>query len=246
MQGLVTALGFLTRLGPARVVEPEELGATLVWFPAVGLVLGLLLAAPAYLGLFQAHPAAQALVWTAMNLLLTRGLHWDGWADLWDGWGSGASGERFWEIVKDSRTGAFGVMGIALGLGAFLLLGTEILQSGAGASALGTLVFAPVLGRAADVVLCASCRELERPGLGQLFIRAATPKTVAVALAAAAAIGLALLPFSQLLWSTALAGAGLLPLIRLARRQGGLNGDFLGAAIIWGELSVLLGWCPVF
>ena len=51
-------------------------------------------------------------------------LHLDGWGDLWDGIGSGKSGEKMREIMKDSRVGSYGVTAliIAFGLWTGLLL----------------------------------------------------------------------------------------------------------------------------
>ncbi|MEG6551942.1 adenosylcobinamide-GDP ribazoletransferase, partial [Desulfocurvibacter africanus] len=116
MRGFFTALAFLTRLVPARLGKPEDLAAAMAWLPAVGLVLGGLLVVPLALGLFSATPWVQAWLLVIANLWATRGLHLDGLADVADGWGSGADGQRFWEIVKDSRLGAFGAMGLLLTL----------------------------------------------------------------------------------------------------------------------------------
>ena len=241
--GLLTALGFLSRLAPARLVRPEELGAALGWFPVVGLILGLLAGrggggGPWYFGLLQGHPLVQAWIVVGLIFFLTRGLHWDGLADLSDAWGSGAVGEEFWTVLKDSRSGAFGVMGLVLGMAGQIVLLHECLKVGA----YGVVVWSLVLGRAVCVGLAFSGRSLARPGLAKAFLGAARPGACVAALALSLVFGLVLVPWPGLVVSCVLAVAVVAALDRLARKQGGLNGDFLGAAVVLGEIAALLGW----
>ncbi len=234
----VLAAGFLTRLAPSRVVQPEELGRSLSYFPLVGLAVGLVLTVPWLLGLAVEHPWLQAWLWLAGSMYITRGLHWDGWVDLWDAWGSGAQGEHFWEVLKDSRMGAFGGMGLFMGLTGQLLLVHHACQG----QAWGALIWAPVLGRTAAPILAWTGRGLQRPGLANAFLCAAQAWRLLLVMGLAAFAGLLLVPGKSFLLAWALLLAGLMVLTRLAKHQQGLNGDFLGAAIIWGELSVLLAF----
>ncbi|MGE4297474.1 MAG: adenosylcobinamide-GDP ribazoletransferase [Desulfovibrionaceae bacterium] len=232
------SLGFLTRLGPGGMVAAEELAASVPCMPLVGLLLGLMLAAPWRVGLCGGHAWVQAWLYVGGSIWLTRGLHWDGWADVCDGWGSGARGDRFWEIVKDSRVGAFGVMGMCMGLVGQVVLAHEVLADGA----LGVLVFGGVLGRAFAVVLCRVGRGLTRPGLGRTFMEGATPGAVAFAMACCVACGAVLVPWPALLAMLGLAAGGVAALWRLGASRGGVNGDFLGMCILWGELAAPLGY----
>jgi hypothetical protein len=59
-------------------------------------------------------PAVAALLSTALGILLTGAFHEDGFADVCDGMGGGYTAERTLEIMKDSRVGAFGAIGIML------------------------------------------------------------------------------------------------------------------------------------
>ena len=241
MRGFLTAMAFLTRLVPARLGRPEDLASATAWLPAVGLILGGLLVLPLALGLFAAHPWVQAWLLVLASLWATRGLHLDGLADVADGWGSGACGQRFWEIVKDSRLGAFGAMGLLLTLSGQIVLLHELLERGAFAAAV--LTFAA--GRLAAVLLAFSARRLAGPGLGQLFVAGATPRGVLLAVGMSLAMGLALVSPLTLAAMLAAALAPALFLRGLARRQSGLNGDFLGAAIVLGETAACLGWLLV-
>jgi adenosylcobinamide-GDP ribazoletransferase len=226
------ALTFLPRLGRARISANEEVSRSMGMYPLVGAVIGLLLAMAALLPL-----SAWVLAWmlTGLNIWVTRGLHWDGWADLWDGWGSGAKGERFWAIVKDSHIGAFGVMGLVLGLGAQAALFEQAARLGAWQC----LLFAPVFGRFCCLVLARLGRALSRPGLGRNALDGATPRALALGGSATALAALAL-PAVHVLAAVALAIPCLAVLRALARRESGMNGDFLGSVIIAGEFCALL------
>jgi len=217
---------------------PEELGRTIVFFPLVGLCLGLLLTAPFYWGLAGEHPMVQAWLFTGLNWYATRGLHWDGWADLSDAWGSGASGERFWSILKDSHLGAFGAMGLVLGLAGQIVLVQELMA----ARAFGCLAWSCVLGRTVLLVLASSARPLARPGLAKAFFSAASPRAAACGLAFCLLSGLWLAGPAALVAACVLAGLAACRLYRLARREQGMNGDFLGAVVVAAELAVPLAW----
>jgi len=234
----LTALGFLTRLGPAR--RDPDLAASLPYFPAVGVTLGLVLTVPLALGLFSGHPLAGAFAYTVANLICTRGLHLDGFADVADAWGSLAGGDRFFAIMKDSRVGAFGAMAIGVALLGTVCLGAELLEHGR----IWMLAAAPALGRGSAVVLMRLCRDIPRPGLGALFLAGADGGAVLAAVGSALLLSLLLVGPLATFWACLLCGVTVRILVGLARRQGGINGDFCGAAIVAGELAACLaGLC---
>ena len=121
------ALQFFTRIpvtgGVARWAgfSPELLRASAAHFPGIGLLVGLLAAlvfGAAMLALPQstATPFVAAALCTVFSVLLTGAFHEDGLADVADGLGGSADRARALEIMKDSRVGAFGAIGIALAL----------------------------------------------------------------------------------------------------------------------------------
>ena len=118
---LVVATQFLTRLPTPSVAgfQPQWLGRSLRYFPLVGGVVGLLNVAVWWIGI-QWLPASVAvgLMLTA-SLLITGAFHEDGFADACDGFGGGRTAEQTLAIMKDSRIGAFGAIGI------FMLLGLK-------------------------------------------------------------------------------------------------------------------------
>lgn len=241
----VTAISFLTRLGTGRMIPAEDFAQSLGWFPLVGLIVGLLAAVPSWLGLFGGQPLLQGWVIVGISLWLTRGLHYDGWADIWDGWGSAARGERFWEIVKDSRAGPFGVMGVVMGLGGQLLAWSALAEQAAvggaaGLSALGAIIWSFVVGRLACMATLCLSKGHVRPGLARMFAPGATALALASTLGQTIILGLLLTSFKTVLLGLAATGLALFALLRFSRRVEGVNGDFMGSAVILGELCAAL------
>ncbi|MGE4442243.1 MAG: adenosylcobinamide-GDP ribazoletransferase [Desulfomicrobium sp.] len=232
LHDFLVALTFLTRLGRARITTNEAISRSMPMYPLVGALIGLILALVSQLPL-----STWVLAWTltGLNLYLTRGLHWDGWADLWDGWGSGATGERFWAIVKDSRIGAFGTMGLVIGLGTQ----TALLEAAVSQNAWGAVLFAPVFGRFCCLVMARLSHRLTRCGLGANAMQGATRYALILGGCTTLLPALTLSP-THLVASLALSVAPLAALLTLGRRHGGVNGDFLGTAIIAGEICALL------
>lgn len=239
---LRVALSFLSRLAPARTETPAAMAASLKAYPAAGLCIGLVALAPVMLGVFHGRPLLQAVLTVALAALVTRGLHWDGLSDLADAWGSGARGERFWEVMKDSRAGAFGVMGCCLAM----LLQVAALSEALGNGATGGALFGFVLGRFLAVALAHFAGRggngMVRSGLGRFCLEGASAGPTLFALLQTVLAGLLLCPAPVILWSGALSFVGVWGLLRLGRSRGGVNGDFLGSVVIWGETVVWLSW----
>lgn len=243
----LATLGFLSRLTPARVMDEADMRRSMFHLPLCGLVIGLCVCAPALAGLFAGRPLVQAWLCVLLSAWLTRGLHLDGLADVMDGAGQHLNPERFWTIIKDSRSGTFGVAALVLALLGQTLLFAEILRAHPDWGALA-LPWVFVFGRACAVIFGRVHRRLLRPGLGGLFLSGATLPAVAWAVCLACGLpGLLALTIPAMetvlaLGFAALAAvAALLPLHRLAKAVAGVNGDFLGAAIVLGETAAAAG-----
>ncbi|MBM3117527.1 adenosylcobinamide-GDP ribazoletransferase [Jeongeupia naejangsanensis] len=120
----VLAVQFLTRLPTPQVrdFKPELLAGAVGWFPAVGLLIGILLLIPVAL-LAPLQPWLAALVGLVGWAWITGGLHLDGLADLADGLGAAhRDPERFLAVVKDPHLGSFGVLALLLQCAAKLVL----------------------------------------------------------------------------------------------------------------------------
>ncbi len=245
------ALQFLTRVPVPRWVgfEPDWLNQSARHFPAVGVCVGVVAAAVLWAGHALWTPAVAVGLSMAATLLLTGGFHEDGFADSCDGLGGHVSRERALEIMKDSRIGAYGAMGLVLmlGLKAATLTALPLMW------ALPALLFAHTASRSAAVWLI---RVL--PYAGDVAHAKAKPLAqrvsaigVAVATSWALAVAVGLWAWRPHL-GAALAASGALVLLGTAawanvlkRRLGGTTGDTLGAAQQITELLALLGWLAI-
>jgi adenosylcobinamide-GDP ribazoletransferase len=220
----------------------------LPYFPLVGALLGALLAAFdwALAPVFSLQVRDALLL--AVPALLTGMLHLDGFADCCDALLGVRSPERRLEILRDSRVGAYGVVGIALLLLArFAALGAL----NAGPLRELALILAPLLGRWAIVYAVARYPYARASGAGAAFsvrtahLLAATVVAVALLTAATSVLYHSRPPL------TAIMPVALLSLLTLAitllwctwarrRLGGGLTGDTYGALNEWVEVAVLL------
>jgi adenosylcobinamide-GDP ribazoletransferase len=116
-EDVLACVAFLTRMpvGSWATVAVRPLSQVMWAFPIVGALLGicggLVLAAVAALG---APPLLAAAIALACLIALTGALHEDGFADLLDGFGGGQDREDVLAIMRDSRIGTFGVLGLVL------------------------------------------------------------------------------------------------------------------------------------
>lgn len=231
MKGLLIALQFLTRLPTPRIaVSGEEFAASIRWFPAAGLIVGLLVAGGALLGA-QLDPWLGALAALLLWVGLTGGLHLDGLGDISDALGAAHKDrDALRAVLADPHMGSFGVIAIALQLIAKLVLLRLAVEDGAFA-ALAAIPFAARIGP----LFWARRLEPLHPGLGarfrdsvrraDLLLWAALLALTAVLLAPALLAALPLL----LLWERA-----------LRRSLGGISGDAHGAGIELLETGLLL------
>jgi len=235
MRSLLDAAGFLTRLPVAtRELDDRQMARAVPWFPAVGALVGLVVAG----GYAAAHlvlpaPVAAVLAITA-GILLTGGFHEDGLADAADATGAWTVADRR-RILDDPRHGTYGVLAIVLSVTIRVLA----LAALAPAVASGALIAAHSLGRTAAVALMAA-GPVAGNGLGASYARHLRRRHVVVAIATGSALAVA--GFG--VWAgpaVVAAAAAVVGVRRWARRSlGGVTGDVLGACEQITETAVLL------
>jgi adenosylcobinamide-GDP ribazoletransferase len=229
------ALGFLTVLPvPATGYRPDGLGQAGRWFPAVGLLLGALLAL-AFAGLAALFPAPLVAVGVvAVWAVLTGGLHLDGLADCCDGLLAPVDRERRLAIMADPRLGAFA------GIGLILALALKIAAVGALAVPWPALLLAPTWAR--WLILLAARQPSARPGgMGDAFRSGLTPAVWLWAAVVPLALTVAVAPTWRGLAAVIAAHAVALGTLAVARRRlGGVTGDVFGLVVELGELAILL------
>jgi len=239
------ALQFFTRLPIPRWVgfEQEWLHHASRYFPLVGIVVGTIGASVyAAAALFLPAPVA-AVLSTAATIYATGAFHEDGFADSCDGLGGGMTRERVLEIMKDSRVGAYGAIGVVCILGAKC----TVLAMLPPASAIGALLLAHPLSRLAATSLIWRMEYARDEGKAKpLAERMTTAEfgiaSLTVAIAASLLLVSGTLDVYALLAALVATGYATWWLARkFARRIGGYTGDCLGAVQQLAEAAIYLG-----
>jgi adenosylcobinamide-GDP ribazoletransferase len=234
--GALVAFRYLTTLPLPRSRAPGDLGRAAGWLPVVGLVLGGCLALASLAVDRVGPPGVGGLLLVALWAALTGALLLDGLADACDGLGGAWSRERALAIMRDARSGPYGVTAIVLVLG----LKATALASLPEGLAWRALLLAPVLGRTGPLLLVRICRPARPDGAGHAFAAGARWPALVVGGIIAASVSLATLgPWGALPFGA----AGLFAwhvAVYLRRRLGGFTGDTLGALVETIEVSVLV------
>lgn len=210
--------------------DEREIGRAMALFPLVGLVLGGMLAG---LDLLLTPHLPAGIVAALLLIILavcTGALHLDGVADVCDGLAARGNRERFLAIMKDSRTGAVGVVGLVLLL---LLKWQAIVALPTGMRWQG-LLLAPTLGRFVMVAVAALARQARTDGLGAACAAGAGWLQLAIAMLMTGAIAVTLVGQSGMVILTAVTLLSYGIRVYFHHRLGGVTGDIIGCA---GELA---------
>ncbi len=237
MKKLWIAVSFLTTLPPRYKGEWDEqaFSRAAVFYPFVGLLIGAAVAAVLWLLAFI-HSGVAAFFAVLTGVVITGGLHLDGYMDLCDGVLASRGPERALEIMKDSHVGSFAVVGVVLLLlGKYALYSWLLTVEGVVLSVLAAFTFSRFMMVYA-IIAYPSARET---GLGHTVQRHVPKKALAWSLIIAvlpALIGgsaavLTALPLSFLLMVFFIGRAN--------RYFGGLTGDVYGAIAEIAEVVFL-------
>lgn len=235
MDALLIALQFLTRipLPVSFAYHDQALGRSPLFYPLVGLLLGVLLAGLALLLQNSPTALAAALVLAAW-VLLTGGLHLDGLADCADAWvGGHGDRQRSLHIMKDPASGPIAVAVLIL----VLLVKWAALSALLDAQRWLPILIIPLLGRSAILLLMLTTPYVSPKGLAETLLQHLPIESARIVLA------VALLPALLTLgWTTLLAVGLMVLVIRQAAiaRLGGATGDVYGAAVELSETAALL------
>ena len=118
LRSFLAAVQYFTRLPvPASVGHSQQLlDDASRYFPAVGVLVGVISATALLLSSFLWPPVVAAIIAVAASIWLTGAFHEDGLADATDGLGGGYGQQRILEIMRDSRIGTYGTLALVLGI----------------------------------------------------------------------------------------------------------------------------------
>jgi adenosylcobinamide-GDP ribazoletransferase len=241
----VTAVQFLTRVPlPGGMNRPDPdltlLRAAVVYFPLVGGLVGVFTGTAVWAGSLVWPPAVAVAVALIAEAALTGAFHEDAVADCCDAFGGGWTRDDVLRILKDSRVGSFGALGLVLFVG---LRGVCLAGLPAG-EVVAAAACSAALGRWAILLLMAAVPPVpHRDGLGKDVVERAGFREIAIGLLFAA-------PFvaSFAVWQPvrSLGGAAAAGLVVLGwgwyvkGRIGGVTGDCLGCGCYLAQCAVQL------
>ncbi len=234
------AVQFLTVIPAGRSTASP--GSSALFFPLVGALVGALGGWCALLAMHVWNTSIAALLTLVFLIALTGALHEDGLADVCDAFRAGRSREKILLILKDSRIGTYGAVGLIL----TVLLRWQALANSKQNPVSG-LAAALALSRMSMVGLAAIAPPTGA-GLAVQFAQELSRKAVAVALIQAILFafvcgwrhGVVMILVSTLITLCARS--------YFLRHLGGVNGDCLGATCQAVETAnlLILAWQPCF
>jgi adenosylcobinamide-GDP ribazoletransferase len=222
-----------------RELSAEQLGKSTAFFPLVGLLLGGILAGLNWVfNLFLPAQVVNILLMVAL-VALTGAMHLDGFADTVDGMAGHKPVEKRWEVMHDSRTGAFGVVGIAL-----LLITQYVTLNSIPVNLMtAALLFMPVVSRWAMVYAIFFFKYARPQGLGTAYKNATQWPQIITATVLTLAIAGGLYPLLH--WTGFIVFGGVLIVATILGfyfryKFAGQTGDTYGATNEVAEVMALL------
>lgn len=244
IRSLSIAFAMFSRIPVPKVDwDRDNMRYTMAVFPLVGLVVGI----SAYVGwwivdVLAFGSLAKGVALAVIPVLLTGGIHLDGYADTVDALASHGDKDKKLAILKDPHTGAFAIIGLCLYFMCYTALTAELNQTFASIGTYGSVF---VLSRAFAVLFMLSVPPARADGLGRLFHDASIKK---MTLVTALLVGLTVIVAG--LYMNGATGAFLPAAIiitlcycrRMAYREfGGVTGDLTGYCIQVSEIAGLAG-----
>ena len=236
MKRFFIALQFLTIL-PIRIkpkIKDEDFGKSLAYFPMVGMLIGLILALSSFFFGFLPHTVSAILI-LVVAIVITGGMHLDGFADTCDALYGSKPRERILEIMRDSRIGVMGTIGIV----SLLLLKFTLIANIPKDILWKALIMMTVFARWAQVLACFTSNYAREKGKAKHFIEYNGKGEFLTGCFFTIALSLLLMKFKGVI----LLAISLLPVFLfmsyVKRRIGGMTGDTIGATSEIAEVALL-------
>jgi len=212
----------------------SEVGRSAIFYPVVGLILGLILVLVNFLLLPFASAGLLSVILITLLAFMTRGLHLDGVGDTFDGLGAGGDRDRVLSIMDDSHTGVFGLIAIVLVL-FFKIHAIESID----VDRWRALLVAPILGRWA-MVLLAYRSKAAKAGLGSNLMEHLQTKHFLLATLVTLLLVAAIWRRNGIVMMAWVAVFTIASKNYFHRRLGGVTGDIFGAVGELSETSVMV------
>ena len=236
------ALSMYSRIPVPRVDwKKENMRYAMCFFPMIGVAIGAVM----YLAGWLLDKAAvgtlfRGVVFTLIPIIITGGIHMDGFMDTMDALGSWGDREKKLEILKDSHAGAFAI----LGMGCYLMWSVAV-WSELPAEVLRVCGVSFVLSRALSGFSVVTFPAARNSGLLKMFQDGAQKKVVRITMClyvAAAVIMMAVMNARAMTGAVTGVMIAFLYYIVVSRKQfGGVTGDLSGFFLETAELAMFTG-----
>ncbi|TAN61502.1 adenosylcobinamide-GDP ribazoletransferase [bacterium] len=236
MKPFLIALQFLT-VFPVRIsseITADDSAGALIFFPVVGALIGVILCLISLCFSFLPHLVTIAILLSAM-VIVSGAIHLDGFVDTCDGIFSGRKKEEILEIMRDSRVGAMGAIGVTL----LLLLKFTLLASIPKVDLWKLLILTPLFSRWAQVFACYSSPYAHKEGKARYFVEGAGKKEMFIATVFMLAAFVLLMPAKGITAVFFSIFAILLLMGFVKKKIGGMTGDTIGAVSELSEVCLL-------
>lgn len=238
LNDLKVSLQFLTILPSGKKdIKAEELGSSIQYFPIAGLILGIL-SYISYLifSLILPRDLCDILV-LLLLVLLTGGLHLDGLSDTLDGLGFGKDRESSLRIMRDSRIGTFGAIGLV-----FAILIKYLALNNIHSFFIGNiLLLMPLYGRWSVLVLGYQSKYArEGDGIGRVFVEKIKKEVYLKGIITTFLASLIIFRLRGLFIFAFIFFTVSFLKRYFEKRIGGITGDIFGAVIEFSETTALL------
>jgi len=237
MKKFLIALQFLTILS-IRIkseIKEKDFGESLVYFPVVGALIGLIITFSLFI--FSSLPQLVTVTLILIILILiTGGIHLDGFADTCDGFYSNSSKEKILEIMRDSRIGTMGAIGVVC----LLLLKFTLLISIPREILWKSLIMMTIFARWSQALACFLSNYPRKEGKAKYFVEYAGLKELLIG-GLFTVISFLLLMKIEGLILFILSLVFIFLFINYTKRKiGGMTGDTIGATSELAEVAVIL------
>lgn len=238
MKKFLLALQFLTII-PVKMknIKEGDLSSSVIYFPLIGLLLGLLLVGINKVLLVLNFDQLIANIILVISLiLLTGGIHMDGVADTADAFLSRKNKEEMLVIMRDSHIGSMGVLSLI----SIILLKVAFLSCASIQSKTAPLLLMCVLSRWSMVFAMLLFPYARQEGKAKLLMSGINFKIFTLSTIIALACAFAIWKLKGVLVFMVIAAASYIAGRFINRKIGGISGDTLGALSESNEIIVLL------
>ena len=229
---------FLTRIPGSKTIKwsEGELAASTPYFPAVGIVIGIIASTAWFAGYAGWGPTIAALFAVTAAILATGAFHEDGLADSADGIGGAFEIEKKLSIMRDSRIGTYGSVALIVMIIA-KVLALALIEPG---HVVATLITAHVVSRWTSLPLIYNNDYVREQGTGKPFAATVTKQRLLAGTVFTLFIVVLCIQVKALIVVAVIIFTLLFSQWYLRRKLGGITGDVLGAVNSLTELIVYL------